>query len=221
MGMDFYMIMGHELNSNQIQDLIQDDTLWNPLANYFKNEINYRPLNPYRKWTQEPTQENLNNFWQQIETQGYCDRTIEIDCYFGRITIFRKTLKVWFSTIFYSYSFFENVIDTMQIINVGRIFANYIGTNKVLYVPDGYRKTAIIADYACKDLTLDEAILKGINEFGRPPKGLSKGRKNYFFVDYVNEEIGEIKEWAKEEDFWIWDEDEKEYLQIKQNKAYM
>lgn len=214
MGMDFSMIMGHELNVDQIQKLSHDEMLWNSLANYFKTELNYQPKDPYRKWTQEPTNENLNEFWTQIEEHGFYDKTFEIDCYFGNITVFRKTIKVWFSTIFYSYKFFEHVRDTIQIISAGRILANHIGTDKVLYIPDGYLKTAIIEDYACKDLTIDEAINKGIKDFGKPPNGISKGRKNYFFIDYINEEIGEIREWDKEEDFWIWNENANDYVQI-------
>lgn len=219
MGMDFNMIMGHNLTVEQIGQLIHNESLWNSLADYFKRELNYQPSNPYRKWTQLPTKQNLEKFWTHIERQGYYDKTFEIDCYFGNITVFRKTLRIWFSTIFYSYRFFEHVKDTIQIINTGRIFANHIRTNKVLYIPDGYLKTAIIEGYACKDLSLDKAINKGINDFGKPPIGTSKGRKNYFFVDNINEEIGEIKEWNEEEDFWIWSDKEKDYIQINRNAS--
>ena len=217
MGMDFNMIMGHNLTVEQIGNLSRDEKLWNSLANYFKKELECEPSNPYRRWTQDPSQQNFEEFWTHIESQGYYDKTFEIDCYFGNITVFRKTLRVWFSTIFYSYRFFEHVRDTIQIITTGRIFANHIGTDQVLYIPDGYLKTAIIEGYARKDLSLDEAINKGIKDFGKPPEGISKGRKNYFFVDNINEEIGEIKEWSEEEDFWVWSEEEKDYIQINKN----
>ena len=212
MGMDFRMIMGHELNFDQIKNLNQDESLWKSLADFLKAELNYQPTDPYKKWTKEPIPKNLNEFWTEIETQGYSDTTFYIDCFFGNITIFRKTIKIWFSTIFHSYWFFKHSKDTIQIINIGRIFANHIGTDKILYIPDGYVKTAIIEDYSG---SLEDIISKGIREFGEPPKGISKGRKNYFFVDYIDQEIGEIKEWDEEEDFWKWDEEEKEYIQIK------
>jgi hypothetical protein len=154
---------------------------------------------------------------EKIEANGCEDETFELKCYFGNITVFRKTIRIWYSTIFYSYKFFHNIDSTIQIIKVGRIFANHLKTDKVLYLPDGYYKTAIIEDYATRNLTLEEAIDKGIQKFGKPPIGISKGRKNHFFVDYVEKEIGEIVEWEEEEDFWKWNEDEKEYIQI--NKA--
>ena len=174
MGMNFNMIMGHELKTEQIRDLIQNKALWSSLETIFKEELDYQPPNTYRKWTQEPSQENLYDFWTQIESNGYYDKTFEIDCYFGNITVYRHTIRIWFSTIFYDYCFFEHVKETIQIIKVGRIIANHLGTDKVLYIPDSYLKTSILEDYACSGLSLDESINKGIDEFGKPPEGISK-----------------------------------------------
>lgn len=36
-----------------------------------------------------------------------------------------------------------------------------------------------------------------------------------FFVDNVDEEIGEIKEWTDESAYWQYDEETKEYEQTK------
>jgi len=215
MGMDFNMILGHKLTISEIASLSDPNELWETLNKYLESELNYYPPNNYIRWTQEPTEENLSEFWNKIEVDGYYDKTLELDCYFGNITVYRNTIRIWFSTIFYSYKFFQDVKSTIQIINVGRIFATYLRTNKVLYIPDGYLKTAIIENYACSDLTLNEAIEKGIKEFGQPPQGISKGRKNYFFVDNLENEIGEIKEWNEEEEYWKWDDKEGVYVQIK------
>jgi len=209
------MILGHKLTVGEVGSLCESNELWKSLEKYLKAELNYDPADKYAKWTQEPNEENINRFWNQFETNDYNNNVFEIDCYFGSITVYRNTLRIWFSTIFYSYNFFQDVKATIQIINIGRVFAKYLGTDKVLYIPDGYIKTAIIENFACSNLTLNQAIKKGIEKFGEPPVGISKGRKNYFFVDYVDEEIGEIKEWHDEEDFWQWDEMERDYKQLK------
>jgi hypothetical protein len=214
MGMDFNMIMEHSLSIKEIANLSEDENLWNSLDVYLKSALNYSPKNKYVRWTQEPSKDNLNEFWVSNEKDLDYNKFMEIDCYFGCITVYRKTVHIWFSTIFYSYKFFHNSEHTRQIMNLGRVFAKYFRTNKILYLPDGYRKTSIIEDYASREFSLDKAIEKGIKQFGEPPQGISKGRKNYFFIDYADQEIGDIKEWDEEEDFWRWNESKSEYEQI-------
>jgi len=98
---------------------------------------------------------------------------------------------------------------------MGRLFAKYLNTDKVLYIPDGYIKTAIIEDFVTDGLSIEDVIRNGIQKFGEPPKCISKGRKNYFFVDDIEFDVGEIKEWEDEEDFWVWNEELGDSIQIK------
>jgi hypothetical protein len=214
MGRGFNMIIGHALSTKEVGEFVSNKKLWDSVAEYNKSRLNYEPDNPYIRWTMAPTKANLIQFWKESET-GQDNIDIEIDCYFGSVTFYRKTIEIWFSTIFYSYTFFHDSNHTLNIIQFGRIFAKYLNTEKVLYIPESYPGPAGLIENAWDGNTIDEIINKGIKQFGLPPKGISKGRKNYFFVDYINQEIGEIIDWESEEEFWVWNKGKITFDQIK------
>lgn len=215
MGMDFIMVVGHKMTPKEIINF-PNLSLWNQIDLFLEKELNYNPNEKYRKWSISPTEKMLQEYWKSwINDEVY--EEIEIDCYFGRINIYERTLTLKFYTIWWSYKFFNHAKDTKEIIKFGRLMAEYLGTKEILYIPDGYIKTSILEDSITNGLPLKNVIKKGIEKFGSPPSAISKGRKNYFFVDNVDEPIGEIKEWDEEENFWEWNDELGEAVQIKVN----
>ena len=213
MGMDFKMVIGHKMTRDEIIEFPKSN-IWFEVEHFFKEKMDYSPEDKYVKWTLEPSQKKLESYWQAW-IDDTLQETIEIDTYFGKIRVYEKTMILSFYTVWWSYGFFEQSKNTKNIIEMGRLFAKYLNTNKVLYIPDGYIKTAIIEDFVTDGLSIEDVIRNGIQKFGVPPKGLSKGRKNYFFVDDIELDVGEIKEWEDEEDFWVWNEELGDSIQIK------
>ena len=98
--MDFSMIIGHSLSIQEIQKIDKNKELWNSIDEYLKAEINYSPSDKFVKWTLEPSQENLEEFWLKSRSGEDSNKLVEIDCYFGNITVFQYTIRIWFSNKF-------------------------------------------------------------------------------------------------------------------------
>ena len=215
MGVDLIGITGHKLKMKEIIEfpLILDS--WTDLRTYLieNNEVGTTRLDFKSTWKVEPTKSSLERLWKEHESDSVTQSNW-IETYFGDINIYRDNLTIELDSI-QKYKNLSSNETAIRIINICRLIENNLGQKQVIFCPDSAYPTSEIYDYALDGLSPDEIIRKGIKRFGPIPKGISKGRKNFFFVDYINNPIGKLKDWDEEETLWVWNEIESRYEKKK------
>jgi hypothetical protein len=105
-----------------------------------------------------------------------------------------------------------------QLFHLNRAVARALQTDKILYCPDSSFPTSILEEKAKLGMPLEALEAYGIAQFGTPPAGLSEGRKNFFFIDQIDEEMGEISEWEDWEGYWTYNEEKQDYEQVRKGE---
>ena len=213
MGVDLIGITGHKLKMKEIIEFPKALDAWSDLRSYLiENDMVATTRMDFKStWKKAPDPEAIEKLWKEYETDTV-SQSNWIETYFGDINIYRGNLTIEIDGI-QKYANFRYNESTLKAINICRIIAKNLNEDKVIFCPDSAYPTSEIYDYASDGISPNEIIKKGIDKFGEIPKGISKGRKNYFFVDYVNEPIGELLDWDKEETFWRWNEKRGQYEQ--------
>lgn len=216
MGVDLIGITGHKMKMKEIIEFPHILDSWIDLRTYLieNNEVASTRLNFKSTWKVKPTIKSLERLWKEHETDSVTQSNW-IETYFGDINIYRENITIEIDSI-QKYGNFRYTEAALSAIKICRIIAKNLKEEQVIFCPDSAYPTSEIYNFALDGLSPDKIIKKGIEKFGPIPKGISKGRKNYFFVDYVNQPIGEIIDWDEEESFWVWDK-KKGYIQIEKN----
>ena len=164
-------------------------------------------------WKVNPTEKSIEQLWEETETDTVTQSNW-IQTYFGDINIYRNNLTIEIYSL-QKYGNFRYNEAAISAINICRIIAKKLHQNKVIFCPDSSYPTSDVYSYALNGLEPNEIIKRGVEKFGPIPKGISKGRKNYFFVDYINEPIGDLLDWDKEKTYWVWDDEFSKYKQVE------
>ena len=212
--MDILGIVRHEMNAEELLTLPQMIDSWNDVKE-LKNDKNQSNIKASWDCKSPPTEKALIEIWNCDEKNIGRHRHLDeynnwIDCFIGDIHIYRKTLIISHFPE-HKYGNIQHPEIAKKIIGVNRKVAQYLGGEEIIYFADSYYPTAIIQEYVTEGKSFTEIKNLAINEFGNPPKGIEKGRKYMFFIDNINEEIGEISEWDDYEGYWKYNESIGEY----------
>jgi hypothetical protein len=226
MGMDIFGIVSHNLSAKEAVLLPEMIKTWNEIF-IIKSEPSLAHPDFKLKSLQKSQWENtaisnefiLNQIWEiregsipETKEANGCDTTI--DCFVGDIKVYRNTLTITHSPE-HKYANIWHPERATRIIIINRKIAEFFGGKEVIYCPDGGYPTAILIDYALEGKTFESIKELGYKKFGLPPRGIAEGRKNMFFIDNIDDEIGEITEWTDDGDYWRYNYETNEYVQTK------
>ena len=76
--------------------------------------------------------------------------------------------------------------------NLMRMIAKRIGSDRIIYCPDSTCSTSILEEKSNQGWTLDEIEDYGKSTFGSIPEDLTKAVYNYFFVDNLNIDLDDF-----------------------------
>lgn len=206
MGVDILGIVRHKMTAKEILFLPKRIDSWSEMKELKKD--NKQMLNKPAKWNckNEMTEKALLLLWKSLETNDSQPKELygfdySIECFIGWINVFRNTLVINHFPE-HKYRNIDLPETANRIIKINRKIAREMGGEEIIYCPDSSYPTSIIEEYAMEGKSLDEIKKLGITEFGQPPKGINEGRKYMFFIDNLNEEIGEITERNEYEEYW-------------------
>lgn len=206
MGVDILGIVRHKMTAKEILSLPERIDSWSEMKELKKD--NKHMLNKTAKWDckNEMTEEALLLLWKCLETNEPQPKDLygfdySIECFIGWINVFRNTLVINHFPE-HKYGNIDLPETANRIIKINRKIAREMGSEEIIYCPDSAYPTSIIEECAMEGKSLDEIKKLGIAKFGQPPKGINEGRKYMFFIDNLNEEIGEITERNEYEEYW-------------------
>lgn len=180
------------------------DSWLNVKLHYESFEYN-SPSKEKAKWSsvygdRDVTKEEIQTEWH-IAQKNHTELTNEeiasiqsrnsIDCDYGLIDVYPNTLLL---SMYVSYRVLANAYTAKHFLTLNRLIAENLNQTEVLYFPDnGYKTSAIWEEvYSCKSYS--QVKHYAFNEFGITPRDIENGRKNMFFIDYMDEEIN-LTEW--------------------------
>jgi hypothetical protein len=226
MGMDIWGIVSHRLTAKDAISLPETIDSWVEIQSLksaqssiasssnlqARQKAEWRNVDPINEFSLSAIWQILDGSTPNTEKHYSCDTSIE--CFIGTIKVYKNTIAIIHSPE-HKYGNIRHPETAIRMIKINRKIAEQFGSKEVLYCPDGYYPTEILSEYAMTGKSLKEIFELGIQKFGEPPNGIEEGRKNMFFIDKIDEEIGEISEWDDDSDYWKYNEQTREYVQRK------
>jgi hypothetical protein len=221
MGTDIYGIIKHNLTPKQVINLPKEIDTWQEIKR-IKKKDKYM-LSKLAKYDGKEliTEKSIVELWDCFEKEepmppNLYDYSNIIDCFIGWVKVYRKTVVInQFPEHKYGNMHYPNV--AKKVIEINRIIAKKLGSDEIVYCPDSAFPTAIIEEYAREGKSIEEIKMFAIGRFGEPPKGIDEGRKYMFFIDNINEEIGEIAELDDWEEYWKYNNETRDYELVRKN----
>lgn len=215
MGVDLVGIIGHSFSKKEILDLPDQINKWQNINDYFTSY----DKKPFKKaeWDGIINKGQLELIWRNFETTEI-DKELfyklenfdsVIDCCFGRLSIYRKTILITHWN--HKYSNLKDPVMAKYILTINRMIAHHLNQNEIIYCTDSGYPTQSIQDKALSGLAYQELKQYGINTFGTPPIQLDEARKYMFFIDNLNEELGGLTLWDGDNPYWFYDSEIKDY----------
>ncbi len=227
MGVDLTGIIAHNLNTKEILELPKRIDSWEEIKNIRQTGLK-------KEWTDEYVSEYYSNFksarwnceyemnekileliWKDCDLgTNYSDGKIfdnTIDSYFAIIKVYEKTLLIE-QMPWHKYGNLRNSDFAEAILKINRFIAKKLNQNKVLYCVDSGYPTQAINELALQGKIIGDLIKFSELEFGKPPKPIQEGMKFTYFIDNLDEEIEQLKDWEYEEMYWKYDSLSKKYI---------
>ncbi len=147
----------------------------------------------------------LKAMWQAYQNNGYSDLDLrgfdlEVSTFFGGLKFFEKVIVITRNPE-HKYANLCAPDTARSLILVNRLIARQFGQKRILYYPDGF-PPAKIEDFVWAGDSFSTIEQKAVERFGPPPKGIEAGRRNMFFIDHIDDEIGELPHCDLGEGYW-------------------
>lgn len=217
MAVDLFSIIDHNLSAKGVLDLpsvmekvIQD------IKEKFPGYLPPHMADKVAAWDgkSDLTEELVERLWRQYEIGNEDYATVGYDVVMqtaiGGVTVYRKTILIIhrpehkYANIF--------VLETaLKILNSNREIARAVGSDRVLYISDGY-PPALLEDLAIAGRDVGEIISQGILDYGPLPPDVNMGRSNYFFVDDLTESLDDLQPFELLPLYWIYDKESQDYI---------
>jgi len=215
MGVDLIGIIRHTMSNKEILDLPEQVNDWNNVNEFFASYSNISIEKA--KWDGIINEEQLELIWKYYETAEIHKESLnklenldsDIDCCFGTLSIFRRTILI--SHWNHKYSNLKTPETAKNILTLNRMITKHFNQNEIIYCPDSGYPTESIKDQAISGLEFEKLKRFGISEFGTPPKNLNDGRKYMFFIDNLTEDLNKLTPWDGENPYWYYDNQNRGY----------
>lgn len=215
MGVDILAIVRHKMTPKEVLLFPNRIDSWSEMKELKKG--NDHMLKKTARWDclNEMTEETILSLWRCLEKNEPPPKDLygydySIECFIGWIKVFRNTIIINHFPE-HKYGNIDMPEPANRIIKINRMIAKEMGSHEIIYCPDSSYPTSIIEEFAMEGKCFEEIKKLGIAKFGQPPKGINEGRKYMFFIDNLNEEIGEITERNEYEEYWKYNRETWEY----------
>lgn len=219
MGTDIYGIIKHNLTAKQAISLPAEIETWQEIKELKKDDKYMLSKQAKYDGREVLDEKYIVELWNCFEKEEPMPQNLYgysniIDCFLGWIKVYRNTVVITqFPHHKYGNMHYPSV--AKKIIEINRIIAKKLKSNEIVYCPDSAFPTSIIEEYAREGKTIEEIKTFAIERFGEPPKGIDEGRKYMFFIDNINEEIGEITELDDWEEYWKYNYETRDYELVR------
>jgi len=185
MGVNIVAIVRHQYSAQEIVNLPERINSWIDIHEYHKEFNNDKSEEINAKWDAgifEVTETLIKKEWEARESDCVPEAFPRIWCSFADFKVNRHTINIcpsWMHKYGNLYDFFTRE----YVMNLMRMIANKIGSNRIIFCPDSGSSTYILEEKSCQGWTLEEIERYGIETFGKTPDDLTKAVYNYFFID--------------------------------------
>lgn len=219
MGVDLTGIIGHSLSKEEILALPGQIDQWEEVHRFFASYSG--DSYSQAKWDGYMDEEQLELIWRSFETPEMDQTSTSklmnvdsvIDCTFGTLAIYRKTLLITHRN--HKYSNLRNPDTTKNILILNRLIAKRFNQQEIIYCADSGYPTQSIEHTALFGADFAEIKAHAFTHFGIPPLGLEEARKYMFFIDRTDAEPGEMTVWEGESPYWRYNEEAGDYQLIR------
>lgn len=194
MGTDIVAIVRHRYSPQEIVNLPERINSWTEIHEYRKKFLNDNREKIDAKWEAgifEVTEDLITKAWGAWETNDVVEAYPRIHSSFASFNINRHTINLcpsWTHKYGNLYDFFTRA----YVMNLMRMIAKRIGSDRIIYCPDSTCSTSILEEKSNQGWTLDEIEDYGKSTFGSIPEDLTKAVYNYFFVDNLNIDLDDF-----------------------------
>lgn len=218
MGVDLTGIIAHSLSKEEILALPGQIDQWEEVHHFFKSYSgdSYSQV----KWDGYMDEEQLELIWRYFETSDSDPALTNklknfdtvIDCTFGTLAIYRKTLLITHWN--HKYSNLRNPETAKNILTLNRLIARRFNQEEIIYCADSGYPTQSIEHTALFGANFEEIKTYAFRHFGTPPFALEEARKYMFFMDRTETELGEMTLWEGESPYWQYNTETDDYQLI-------
>jgi len=188
MGVDIVAIVRHNYSVKEIVNLPERINSWTDIHEYHKkfNDDKREEINAI--WDAgifEVTEKLIKKEWEAWKSDGIVETFPRICCSFANFKVNRHTINIcpsWMHKYGNLYDFFTRE----YVMNLMRMIAHKIDSNRIIYCPDSACSTSILEEKSRQGCTLEEIEEYGISTFGRIPLDLTNAVYNYFYIDDLN-----------------------------------
>ncbi len=219
MGVDLVGIIGHSLSKKEILNLPNVINNWMDVNDYYTAYS--KKSNKKAEWDGVMNEEQLELIWEYYESIEIDKNRLDklenfdsvIDCGFGTISIYRKTILI--SHWNHKYSNLRDPDTAKNILTLNRMLSKRLSRYEIIYCTDSGYPTQAIEEKAVSGLSFEELKEFAINTFGTPPLHLDDARKYMFFIDNLNNELSDFTLWDGDNPYWHYDFEKRDYILIK------
>mgnify|MGYP000891914084 CR=1 FL=1 len=215
MGVDLTGIIGHSLSKEEILALPEQIDQWEEVHHFFKsyNGDSYSQA----EWDGYMDEEQLELIWRYFETSD-SDHALTsklknfdsvIDCTFGTLAVYRKTILITHWN--HKYSNLRNPDTAKSILTLNRLIARRFNQEEIIYCADSGYPTQSIEHTALFGADFAEIKTHAFSQFGTPPVEIEEARKYMFFIDRTDTELEEMTLWEGESPYWRYDSEAGDY----------
>lgn len=221
MGVDLLCIFENKLSKKDLTNLPSIINSWSSIKKVRQSHYSQFPDSLKRQtkidafWDSdieitEIILEEIFSSWKTNNSTYQHSLKNRIDCFLGFVRVYENAIIIEYMPE-HKYANLHDKDISEQILSLNRAIAKKLNSDKILYCPDSSFPTAQIYYKIQQGMTVDDAIEFGTQTFQKPPEQICEGMKFMFFIDDLEKNIDNLKDWDWRDLMWQYNEMTKQY----------